>query len=104
MSSDGRYFLKQIDNNVKEIEEDMSLLLLDSKGEEIVLKNNYVIPSLPEGDYNYSLNVIKEDKILNTIPINVSTISPISYIENLEYDSLVTYNEDDTFNIYLKPL
>ena len=105
------YFVenKQVLGNIiltfdKEIEEDMSLLLLDSKGEEIVLKNNYVIPSLPEGDYNYSLNVIKEDKILNTIPINVSTISPISYIENLEYDSLVTYNEDDTFNIYLKPI
>lgn len=72
--------------------------LLDTSLDEVTFEN------LIENEYNFEL-VIKDvnDKVIDSKELLINTVGSIFYTNNHDYEWLVTYNNDNTFNAYYYP-
>ncbi len=53
--------------------------------------------------YTFDINILNNNDIIDTKTINVNLKSSIDYIEEITYDYLLTYNDNDTTNFYFHP-
>lgn len=67
-----------------------------------ILETNYVeFNDLIMDSYNFSIDIMKEDKLISSSNLTVKTEATIAYQGVNDFDFTITYNEDNTTNLYM---
>ena len=89
----------------KELNDDCIAVVQNNQTQEsILLEDNYIyFDNLSHSDYEFEVQIYENDECIDSFLIPVKTYCKYEYIDNLSYEYLLTYNEDNTTNIYYLP-
>ena len=72
--------------------------------ENYLLEDNYIyFDNLSLDEYEFEVKIFENDECVDSFVIPVKTYSKVEYINDLAFEYLITYNSDNTSNIYFIP-
>ena len=72
--------------------------------ENYLLEDNFIyFDNLSLDEYEFEVKIFENDECVDSFVIPVKTYSKVEYINDLAFEYLITYNSDNTSNIYFIP-